>query len=739
MMNGMNSPTTVTRLPIAARLGRLNRLIRKELAEILRDRRTIVTLILMPLLLYPLLSIAFQQFLVTQRFGEDVARYEIGFRNRIEADFFMRYVEAGKRALMEDEPLVQEGTRGDSGPLGVRPTGDPELPFSYGRDMRSALRRNIVDLVLIPRGKPPYQLRPDQDFAQDWQVLYRDGSVAGLEAIRYLRRYLNAANGRFLAARLEAAGIKGQRPNPIRLLPEAQKETGPPQPAALAIFVPLILILMTITGAVYPAIDLTAGERERGTLEILVAAPIPRLSVLFAKYVAVLTVAMLTAGVNLGTMTVTLLVTGLGPALFGQNLSLVMLVEFVALLFLFAAFFSAVLLALTSFARSFKEAQAYLIPLMLMSLVPGMIGLIPDLRLEGLLAVAPLLNVVLLARDLIAGNASLTMAAVVVLTTLLYAMAALGVAARIFGAEAVLYSQAGSWGDLFRRPARAQDLPQASSALFCLAVMFPAYFLLIYAQAYLGDQPLEVALFVSVPANAILFIAFPLTFLWFGRVRVRTALALAPPGWAACAGALVLGLFLWPITHEITALLRAAGLATLKAEHLEKVREGLAKWRELSPVFFLVVLAGITPLLEELFFRGYLFGALLNGSRPATAILGSAALFGVFHLFLPFGLALERFLPTTFMGAALGWLRWRSGSVWPGVILHVVHNSLMVLLGYYQPDLEATGWIHRDDEHLPALWFLGSVLASALAIIWLQKTTSPRIARQSEHTPAILP
>src|SRR5438270_3896964 len=111
---------------------------------------------------------------------------------------------------------------------------------------------------------------------------------------------------------------------------------------------------MTMTGAVYPAIDLTAGERERGTLEVLVAAPIPRLSVLLAKYVAVLTVAMLTALVNLGMMALTLHVTGIGAAVFGDALNLLVLVQVLALLLLFAAFFSAVVLTLTSFARSFK-------------------------------------------------------------------------------------------------------------------------------------------------------------------------------------------------------------------------------------------------------------------------------------------------------------------------------------------------------------------------------------------------
>ena len=68
----------------------------------------------------------------------------------------------------------------------------------------------------------------------------------------------------------------------------------------------MILILMTVTGAVYPAIDLTAGERERGTLEMLMASPVSRLKLLLAKYAAVVVVAVLTALVNLVAMGITL-------------------------------------------------------------------------------------------------------------------------------------------------------------------------------------------------------------------------------------------------------------------------------------------------------------------------------------------------------------------------------------------------------------------------------------------------
>src|SRR5262249_7042080 len=130
---------------------------------------------------------------------------------------------------------------------------------------------------------------------------------------------------------------------------------------SLAALVPLILVLMTITGAVYPAIDLTAGERERGTLEVLMAAPVPRVRLLLAKYAAVVIVAVLTALVNITMMTLTVLASGLGPILFGETgLTAGLVLSVLGLLLLFASFFSAVLLVLTSFARSFKEAQAYL-------------------------------------------------------------------------------------------------------------------------------------------------------------------------------------------------------------------------------------------------------------------------------------------------------------------------------------------------------------------------------------------
>src|SRR5207249_2158978 len=122
----------------------------------------------------------------------------------------------------------------------------------------------------------------------------------------YLEQHITLANARRQHDQLQQLRVQG----PLRSVRVMRKvdEPSPLETSQLSLtaVIPLILILMTITGAVYPAIDLTAGERERGTLEILVSAPVPRMALLLAKYVAVVTVAMLTATINLAMMLITL-------------------------------------------------------------------------------------------------------------------------------------------------------------------------------------------------------------------------------------------------------------------------------------------------------------------------------------------------------------------------------------------------------------------------------------------------
>jgi ABC-2 type transport system permease protein/sodium transport system permease protein len=435
------APQPSSQLSPAAQMGRLLRLVRKECREILRDRRTLFTLVLMPLLLYPPMGLVFGLLL-----GDDGGRpiYVLGFRDDHERQTVDGFLFRGGQLLARQRQRAFLP--------GDRPPDVPDLRGEVCANLEDDVRHGRVDVGIRPLQAMPSGLPPlDRDLALEWELLYREDSVYSREAVSHVQRLCNAFNAEFLSLRLGTQGIK-QRPMPVRTLPLPLREPEANPSFSLAVLVPLVLIVMTITGAVYPAIDLTAGERERGTLEILVAAPIPRKSLLLAKYVAVLAVAVLTALVNLVAMFITLQLSGMGHLIFGpRGVSLLVVVEVFGLLLLFAAFFAAVLLALTSFTRSFKEAQAYLVPLMLVSLAPALLGLMPGLDLTGPLAVVPLLNIVLLSRDLFEGNARLGPALVVVGSTLAYAFLAIAVAARIFGAEAVLYSESGGLRNLFRR------------------------------------------------------------------------------------------------------------------------------------------------------------------------------------------------------------------------------------------------------------------------------------------------
>jgi sodium transport system permease protein len=709
---------------LLARMSLLRRLVRKELSEILRDRRTILTLVLMPLLLYPLLGVAFQTFLASNLTAPGATVYRIGIAEgdpRAEVEGYLRM---GQDALRERESSEDQARRAEKNPAPhLRP--NPELRFVVVEDVENAVRYGLIDAGIRLKPSGPFLERLRRDRTLECELLYREDSSAGLEAIRYLETLCLAANTRLLALRLYRH-VTPQRETPMRPRPLALANPQAHKSTLLPGLVPLILILMTITGAVYPAIDVTAGERERGTLEILAAAPVPRLSVLFAKYVAVFTVAMLTALVNLGTMTVTLYVTGMGEALFGaETLTLLVFAQVLALLLLFAAFFSAVLLALTSFARSFKEAQAYLVPLMLLALMPGILSLVPGLQLQGPLAIAPLINIALLTRDLLEGVANPMIAVVVAASTLLYALAALSVAARVFGAEAVLYSQSGGWTDLFRRPHEERGAVTPSAALLCLALLFPSSFVVNGLLARLGEQSLGQGLLGAALANVLLFGGYPLVSLWWGRVGLSPALRLARPGWLACIGAALLGLGLWPWVHEISLILRHAGVATLRTEQLDRVESLLQQWRLLSPVFLVLVLAVLPAAVEELFFRGYLLSALLGGMKPKAAILTSAALFALFHVIPANMLAVERFVPSLLLGLVLGWVCYRTGSVWPGIILHALHNGSLILLGYYQPRLTELGGTASGQEHLPIVWLTAAALVAILGALTIRLGAAP--------------
>jgi len=695
---------------------RLRGLTIKELRETLRDRRTIITLVLMPLLVYPLFSLVCQKFLLSGAVSGDAAEWRIGFKSADEHQILSQLLIEGDRFVQKENNAAEKSDARTN-----EPSSPEEIKFFEVTDPRQAVNDGQIDLAvkILPSSATNSSLQVD--------VVYLSNSTQSVRLRRYVQQRVEAVNEESYRLRLQRAG-EPTAPA-ARLSLDAIVAEGAPA-VSLAGVVPLMLILMTITGAVYPAIDCTAGERERGTLETLAASPAPRVYILLAKYIAVLSVALLTASVNMLAMIVTMTSMGLSELLLGEGgFSWGVMASLFGLMMLFAAFFSAVLLCVTSFARSFKEAQAYLIPLMLMSIGPGLLSLTPGVKLSPLLAAAPLINIVLLARDVMEGGADLPLAGMTILSTIFYALAAIGVAAKVFGSDAVLYGAPGGWRELLDRPRQSKPAATVGGALLCLAVIFPLQFVSANVLSTAkGGMSLSTLMLCSAAATFVLFAGIPTFAAWRQNVRLAPGFQLQSPPWFAWPVAIVLGFSLWPAAHELIVVAHKLGLAPLSEELMNRVLESLGKWRQI-PLPIILLSFGLAPALcEEWFFRGYLMKAFLSKTNAASAIFFSSILFGLFHVVVN-TLAFERFLPSTILGVVLGVVCWRTQSVLPGMLLHVTHNSLLLLSAYYMEELKSWGLGVADQEHLPWHWIAISLTVAtagvALLVVATRRKTEP--------------
>ncbi|HEY8377905.1 MAG TPA: ABC transporter permease subunit [Nannocystis sp.] len=382
---------------------------RKELLDTLRDRRTLVAMVIVPLLLFPLLTIGMARFTYARAMEESarVLRVAVVDPERTGLADHLRQEEGFEVEEVQDAPSQEERVRAEE-----------------------------IDVALIVASS--YRQRLAAHLPAEIELLHNSGDFA------IPRRRTEAALDRFergvLAERLRPFGLKPAAIDPLVVKPRDVAS----ESRRLAGLLPYMFIIFCFTGSMYPAIDLAAGEKERGTLETLLSSPASRLQIALGKFAVVvlggLTSALLAAlsmyaSVRLG-------VEGVPPEMIAAVASALAPATFalvLALLVPLAVFFAAALLMLSLRARSYKEALSVISPLMIAVIVPAMIALAPGVRLGPMTAVVPILNVSLATREIIAHTAA-PLDLVLVFVSLV-ALAALGVfaCARWFEREDILF------------------------------------------------------------------------------------------------------------------------------------------------------------------------------------------------------------------------------------------------------------------------------------------------------------
>ena len=641
--------------------------VRKELRETLRDRRTLTVMVLFPLVVYPLMSLLLTEVMVAKQSAADARMSRVSV------------VGADVAALQTVRRVL--GARG----TGIDLVG-PSILASAGDDVADGRVDAVAELRRPAKaGAPPTV-----------QIIF-DQTREPSEKAR---------------ARLETALLAAL---PVGCAPSfavVQVNVAPKSKVGgfvLSKILPLIVVVMTMLGAFYPAIDITAGERERNTLETLLSSPVRRFDLMAGKVLAVAVLAALTGALNILSMSVTvaegarLAAGGAAFAIPWTRAAATVLIVVPA-----AFLFGAVMVTIGAMARSFKEAQNLLAPAYLLCVTPSLVASVADLPLTGVTMLVPGTNLTLLARDLMLGEAHLIPTLVVLGATLGYGAAALAFAARLYDSERLLASTDAdliglrAWlRHLLGHDGAAPAPPAEPSPAHAAAIFGVAFVLWFFVFTWLQQWRLIPGLLAS---QWVGFLGLVAVYARLSRRRLRDVLVFRRPRAPAVAGAVLLGLSGWVLLGVATDRLMPPPRELV--EQMRKLIRPTSGDRSLGLSLFALAL---TPAIcEEALFRG----AILRGLRQKLPVMASCVLTG-----LLFGILhgdVWRFFPTAVLGALLSWVALTSGSIVPSMLVHFVNNGALVVLGYFGLDEAA--------EKLPPGLEILVMVAAALAFaagLWL--------------------
>jgi sodium transport system permease protein len=258
---------------------------------------------------------------------------------------------------------------------------------------------------------------------------------------------LNQHRSAIVESRVSSKGLAPAILEPIAT--ERQNVAAPEKVAGLrfAIMLPYLIIILTMAGAMHPAMDLTAGEKERGTLETILACAVGRTELVLGKFLLVLTTSITTTMTSLASYALSLILARnlakdyIQEATRGYQYSVSL--QTVGAIFLLAlplaVFFSGLLVAVSLFAKNYKEAQTYGGYLILLAILPALVGMLPGIELTPKLAMIPVVNISLVAREIFTGSFPAMFYGVTFASTCVLAAIALYAAINLFRREDVLF------------------------------------------------------------------------------------------------------------------------------------------------------------------------------------------------------------------------------------------------------------------------------------------------------------
>lgn len=612
---------------------------KKEMLDLLRDRRTVIASIVIPIILYPLIMIGFTSL---------TSRQEL----KLEEQRSLIYIHNNSSDPIADN-IIQELKDNDKFSV---------LEISQYKS--SMLQDDLIHAELAISDSIN-----DGNYQQiNVLISYNKATEKGEKALNRLLKYLRNIEKDLAATRLSQLNIDTKI---LDIIDIEEDNIAPPEEMLGFIvgkILPYLLIILTLSSGAVVASDLVAGEKERGTLETILVSAASRLELVLGKYFTIITFSLVTVFLNLFSMYFSFqhIISQMGVDTTNMQLPIGNFALILVAMIPLVTLLSAILLSISTFARNIKEAQSYHMPLVFGGMILAMMSMLPGFDLTYGFALIPIMNFSLLFKEIMMNNFDPISFSIVIGSTVILDIIAIVVSINLFKNESILFRTAEEkslkfWG-------------KNNANIFSPQFIMIYFFFILVIFFYLGGAWQKANLLSGLLKTQIFIIFLPvLLLLRLSKSNIKSALSLNKTKFLN---------FILVIAMAIPAVIIATLLGQVinfifpfSDSYLKALNQIVTP--DSSGILFLFLVVGLAPgICEEILCRGYILGAFKKKGFW-TPIIISAILFAVLHLD-PF-----RFLPVAILGGYLGYLVIRSNSILVSMFAHILNNSLAIAFSNY--------------------------------------------------------
>lgn len=643
----------------------------KELLEVYRDKRTLFSTILLPLILYPVLFIGVSSIMTRQTIKMEEEVKVIAIEN------FAAYQDYDNEELNYIVENIQQKFE----------ENDKIRIYNGTTEIDSLLKDGIIHAVI----------KLDSISFVAPQTYYFEYKYDGSDdkssiALRDIKTIIGDFEKDVLKVRLSKITDLAEDDHFLNPLSQEAKMTNVASTQQmmgmiLGRILPYLLIMLLISGGAVVATDLVAGEKERKTLETLLVSAVSRNEIVLGKFLTIVTASLINVFVNMFSMYFSFrhIMSQAGASMLGADIPLSAFGWIGLSLLPLISLFSAILLIISTYSRNMKEARSYESPILLVSMMLAMVSMFPGFEMNKGLALVPIVNISLLFKEIMLTGVNFVHFGITVGSTIILNIIAITMTIKVFASEKVLFRTQTETSFAGLKKNKKQFFNPGIGFVFYLIMMGLLYYIGFGWQqsAIVNGVIDQEALMMAVIKTQVFVIGLPvllLVNLFFGRGKKgkeRTENSTKTRKFLRYNKFKPINLALVPLLTIPTVII--SSWITKAVDYFYPIPEDyfagmmeLMTGNQLSLPILILAIAVTPAIFEELLFRGLLPRFFENKGVWKT-ILITGVLFAIFHL------DFYKLIPITFLGSWLGYLLYTSKSIYMPMLAHFLNNLFAII------------------------------------------------------------